>query len=131
MLYTTITLRASMGSKTKLSFGPQPTMPEVPKGEHAELKFSDKGDLVWEQKEHDEYGEKYFLPIILFSHPSIESLPKAGSHMLWVSKSYCAQEIYKVVCGNPMSVDELRKEIFGSKWILTRNETGSYRIDQA
>jgi len=121
-----------MPSNTKLSFGPQATMPEVPKGEHAELKFSEVSDnLTWECKDHDEYGEKYFLPIILFSHPNIESLPKTGSAMLWVSKSQCAEQVYKIVTNTVGDVPKLRKEIFGSMWKLTRNETGSYRLDQA
>ena len=119
-----------MPSNTKLSFGPQATMPEVPKGEHAALKFSETSDLTWEHKEHDEYGDKYFLPIILFSHPSIESLPKTGSTMLWIRKSQSAEQVYNVVTNSSADVPKLRKEIFGNMWKLTRNETGSYRLDQ-
>jgi hypothetical protein len=57
--------KKSMASNNKLSFGPIPRMPEVPKGEHAELMFSETGDLTWEYKEDGEYGMKRFTPIVL------------------------------------------------------------------
>jgi hypothetical protein len=118
-----------MASNNKLSFGPIPRMPEVPKGEHAELRFSESGDLTWEYKEDGEYGMKRFTPIVLLSHPSVESLPSSGSAMHWVSKSEAADQIHAVVL-NGEGQGGLRKEIFGKKWKLTRSITGSYRLDQ-
>jgi len=112
----------------KLSFGPASTMPEVPKGEYAELEFSEKGDLHWEHKEDGEYGMKWFIPITLLSHPSVESLPSSGSFMHWVSKAQAAEQLYNVVCD---AENDLKKEIFGKKWKLTRSITGSYRLDHA
>jgi len=121
-----------MASKKTMSFGPVPRMPEVPKGEYAELKFSESGDLTWEHKEDGEYGMKRYTPIILLSHPSVESLPSSGSAMHWVSKSEAADQLHNVVLnGLDGGNGKLREEIFGKKWKLTRSITGSYRLDQA
>ena len=118
-----------MAGNNKLSFGPASKMPEVPKGEHAELMFSEKGDLEWDYKEDGEYGMKFFIPIVLLSHPTVESLTSSGSSMHWVSKAEAAEQIYNVVVGR-VDADMLKKEIFGKKWKLTRSITGSYRLDQ-
>jgi len=115
-----------MASNNKLSFGPASKMPEVPKGEHAELTFSETGELTWEYKEDGEFGMKWFLPIVLFSHPSLESLPSSGSAMHWVTKSEAGEQVYNVVCD---AENNLRKEIFVGKFKLTRSITGSYRLD--
>ena len=114
----------------KLSFGPASKMPEVPKSEYAELKFSETGELMWEHKEDGEYGMKFFIPIVLLTHPSVESLPASGSAMHWVSKAEAAEQLYNVVTEN-IDAPNLKKEIFGKKWKLTRSITGSYRLDQA
>lgn len=120
-----------MASNNKLSFGPASKMPEVPKGEHAELMFSETGDLEWDYQEDGEYGLKFYIPIVLLSHPSVESLPSSGSPMHWVSKAVAAEQIYNVVIGGLDGGNgKLRKEIFDKKWKLTRSITGSYRLDQ-
>ena len=119
-----------MVSNKTLSFGPSPRMPEVPKGEYAELMFSEK-DLEWEYKEDGDYGLKWFIPIVLLTHPSVESLSSSGSLMYWVTKAGAAEQLYNLVCGDAIPGDgALRKEIFGKKWKLKRSVTGSYRLDQ-
>jgi len=119
-----------MVSNKTLSFGPSAKLPEVPKGEYAELMFSEKGDLEWEYKEDGDYGFKWFLPIIVYSHPSIESLPSSGSAMHWVTKAEAGEQLYDLVCGEAIPGESWKKEIFGKKWKLTRSITGSYRLDQ-
>lgn len=119
-----------MASNNKLSFGPIPRMPEVPKGEHAELMFSETGDLTWEYKEDGEYGMKRFTPIVLLSHPSVESLPSSGSAMHWVSKAEAADQLHAVVLSGLDSNSSVRKEIFKGKWKLERSITGSYGLKQ-
>ena len=119
-----------MPRNKKLSFGPASKMPEVPKGEYAELRFSEKGDLTWEHKEDGEYGMKFFIPIVLLTHPSVESLPSSGSSMHWVSKAEAAEQLYNVVTES-IEAPNLKKEIFDKKWKLTRSITGSFRLDQA
>ena len=119
-----------MVSSKKLSFGPSVKLPEVPKGESAELMFSEKGDLEWDYKEDGEYGLKWFIPIVLYNHPSVESLPSSGSEMHWVTKSEAGEQLYNVVTES-IEAPGLKKEIFGKKWKLTRSITGSYRLDHA
>jgi len=116
-----------MVSNKKLSFGPTVTMPEVPKGEYAELMFSEKGDLEWEYKEDGDYGMKYFIPIVLFKHPSVESLTSSGVSMHWATKCDAGKTLSQVVLEG---AEGLSKEIFGQKWKLTRGLTGAYRLDQ-
>ena len=121
-----------MVSSKKLSFGPSVKLPEVPKGESAELMFSEKGDLEWDYKEDGEYGLKWFITIVLYNHPSVESLPSSGSEMHWVTKAEAGEQLYNLVCGDAIPGDaSIRKEIFGKKWKLTRSVTGSYRLDHA
>jgi len=125
-LYAIMPSKNSMGSNKKLSFGPEATMPEVPKGMHAELEFSETGDLEWEHKEDGEYGLKYFIPIVLFKHPSIESLSSSGSAIRWATKCNAGETLFNIVVeGTP-----LRKEIFGKTWKLERSLTGGYRLNQ-
>ena len=120
-----------MVSNKTLSFGPASKMPEVPKGEYAELMFSEKGDLEWDYQEDGEYGLKFYIPIVLLSHPSVESLPSSGSAMHWVSKAEAAEQLHNVVIGGLDGGNgKLKKEIFDKKWKLTRSITGSYRLDQ-
>jgi len=123
--------KKGMPSNKKLSFGPASKMPEVPKGEYAELRFSETGDLTWEHKEDGEYGMKFFIPIVLLTHPSVESLPSSGSAMHWVSKAEAAEQLHNVVIGGLDGGNgKLKQEIFDKKWKLTRSITGSYRLDQ-
>jgi len=119
-----------MPSNKKLSFGTVPRMPEVPKGEHAELMFSNEGDLTWEHKEDGEYGMKRFTPIVLLLHPSVESLPSSGIAMHWVSRCGAADQLHAVVLNGLDANDSMRKEIFKNKWKLIRSITGSYRLEQ-
>ena len=63
----------------KLSFGVEPNMREVPPGESATLKLANWDK--WEIKE-TEYGTKFCIPVILFSHPSYESIPSKGWNVI-------------------------------------------------
>jgi len=102
-------------------------MPEVPKGMHAELEFSEKGILDWEYKEDGEFGMKYFLPIVLFKHPSLESLSSSGDSIRWATKCQAGEALYNIV---KEGIDSLRQEVFGRKWKLSRSLTGAYNLDQ-
>lgn len=119
-----------MVSNKKLSFGPEATMPEVPKGMYAELEFSESGDLEWEHKEDGEYGLKYFIPIVLFKHPSLESLSASGDVIRWATKCNAAETLFNIVTKGTATSDSLRKEIFGKTWKLERSLTGGYRLNQ-
>jgi hypothetical protein len=114
----------------KLSFGVEPTMREVPPGQHAVIKFGKFSD--WKIVETEKYGEKFSFPITLLEHPSYESIPKAGIEMKWESKSNAADTLYHyihLVDGEVKTFDwDVEKE-FGL-WKLHRFETGGYQLEQ-
>ena len=100
-------------------------MREVPPGESAELKFSGIMTTI-----DTDWGEKWSFEIILFKHPSYESIPKAGLKTNWESKSQVAQQLYNAC--EPEAIERnpgLAKAIKNNVWILARSEEGSYFID--
>tara|TARA_Y100001963_G_scaffold50483_1_gene70643 strand:+ start:276 stop:632 length:357 start_codon:yes stop_codon:yes gene_type:complete len=112
----------------KITFGAPDNMPEVPKGETATFKLGKPEDWVIEDTE---WGEKFTIPIVLFSHPSFESISKKGIPMQWQSKSVAAKSLYYWMYNEEdvlkifdvdMS-DELNALIE-----LTRLESGKYRL---
>jgi hypothetical protein len=113
-----------------LTFGVEPTMREVPPGEHAVIQFGKFSE--WKIVE-TEYGEKYSFPIILLQHPSHESIPKTGIEMKWESKSNAADTLYHYIHltgGEMKEFDwDVNKE-FTKKWKLHRFETGGYQLEQ-
>ena len=116
-----------------IKFGVEPNMREVPPGEHATFKVANWSE--WEIKE-TEYGSKYCIPVILFSHPSYDSIPSSGLKLDWMSKSVAARKMFEWLWpnGDPhegvRTFDfDLEKE-FKKKWKLSRHETGGYGIEQ-
>ena len=105
----------------KFSFGTTSRMKEVPPGEHAELKFSGKMDIV-----ETDWGEKYSFEILLLSHPSYESIPKEGIETVWESKSTCAEQLMKAAS---QGLPDLTKALKGN-WKLVRTPEGTYFLDQ-
>ena len=113
-----------------LTFGVEPTMREVPPGEHAVIKLGNFKE--WKIVE-TEYGEKYSLPITLFQHPSYESLPKAGIEMKWESKANACQALYNYIYDAPDVMKEFDWDVskeFTKSWKLHRFETGGYQLEQ-
>ena len=108
-------------SENKFSFGSASRMKEVPVGEHAELMFSGKMEMV-----ETDWGEKYSFSITLYHHPSYESIPKEGIETTWESKSACAQQL---MIAATEGLPELTKALKG-KWKLTRTPEGTYFLDQ-
>ena len=118
---------------TGISFGVDPNMREVPPGEHAVIEFGDIKE--WKVVETD-WGQKYSFPITVYSHPSYESIPKAGLFMYWESKSVAAQSLHSWIYDGDgdkykiLTFDfDLEKEVY-RKWKLSRHETGGYFLDQ-
>ena len=120
-----------------IKFGVEPNMREVPPGEHAVLQLQHFN--TWTIKE-TEYGEKFCIPIILFSHPSYESIPSKGMKVDWLSKSRASQDIFfwiydkaRYNSDGELQVNtfdfDLEKEL-KKKWKLTRHDTGGYGIEQ-
>ena len=120
-------------SAKKLVFGTDPSMREVPTGQHAVIKIG-KDFTKWTTVE-TEWGQKYSFPITLFSHPSYDSIPSKGLSMDWVSKSKAAESLFDWMFEDglpeqPKTFDfDIDKEL-SAKWKLIRHETGGYAIEQ-
>jgi len=115
----------------KLSFGVEPTMREVPPGQHAVIKFGKFSD--WKIVETEKYGEKYSFPITLLEHPSYESIPKAGIQMKWESKANAACALYYYIYGASDVIKTFDWDVdkeFESVFQLHRFETGGYQLEQ-
>jgi hypothetical protein len=112
-----------------IKFGVEPNMREVPPGEHAVIKLGKMNE--WKEVE-TEWGQKYSFPITVFSHPSYDSIPKAGLQMNWESKSVAAQSLWNWIYtkGEINTFDfDIEKEVY-VKWKLSRHESGGYFLDQ-
>ena len=114
-----------------IKFGVDPNMREVPPGSHAVIQLGDISE--WKIIE-TEWGTKFSFPIDLLTHPSYESIPKAGIFMHWESKSTVAKHLYAWIYDEENNIRtfdfDLEKEVY-RKWKLTRHETGGYAIEQA
>ena len=114
---------------SKLSFGVEPTMRQVPPGESATFKVGKVEE--WKTVE-TEWGEKYSFPIVLFSHPSYENIPKKGLEMKWQSKSSAALNLYAWMYrtdGVMRTFDiDMSKELNGD-FVLHRWDDGSYMLE--
>lgn len=120
--------------KDKFSFGSNPTMKEVPIGQHAGFTFAGDPKIV-----ETEWGEKYSFPIVLSYHPSYESLPPTGNLDAdlelqgqtitcdWQSKSLVAKELFTEYGKNNSTFIKAYKS---GEWRLTRFDNGSYWLDQ-
>jgi len=120
----------------KLSFGVEPTMREVPPGQHAVIKFGKFTD--WKIIETEKYGPKYSFPITLLEHPSYESIPRAGIQIDWQSKCGAAEQVFFYIyernedgtAGEMKTFDwDVEKE-FNGAFKLHRFETGTYKLEQ-
>jgi len=108
-------------AKEKFTFGSTSVMREVPPGKHAVISFTGKMSAV-----DTEWGEKCSFNITLYSHPSYESIPKAGIETIWESKSQCAEQLLTAAS---QGLDDLTKAL-KEKWKLIRSEEGTYFIEQ-
>jgi len=107
--------------KDKFTFGSTSRMREVPPGKYAEISFSGKMEKI-----ETEWGEKCSFTVTLFSHPSYESIPKAGIETIWESKSVCATQLLTAASQGLPDLTKALKE----KWKLIRSEEGTYFIEQ-
>jgi len=118
-------------SDKKLSFGANPSMREVPSGQHALIMIS-KDFSEWKTID-TEWGQKYSFPITLFSHPSYESIPSKGMSMTWESKSVAALNLFAYIYqtdGEIRTFDWDVNAMFEGKWKLHRTDSGTYQLEQ-
>ena len=104
------------------SFGAPSRMREVPLGQYAELSFSGIMSVI-----ETEWGEKHSFEVTLFSHPSYESISKAGIEPVCETKSQCGKELFTAASeGNMPELTKALKE----HWKLIRSEEGTYFVEQ-
>ena len=108
--------------KDKYSFGAASVMREVPPGQTALIKFNGKAEKV-----ETDWGDKFSYKIIIFSHPSYESIPKAGIESVWQSKSQASENLFTAL---ESGVDNLTKAFNEDKWELIRSQEGVYFLQQ-
>ena len=121
LYYIDSNISYNMVTNNKFSFGSTSRMKEVPTGEHAELTFSGKMQLV-----ETDWGEKCSFEVTLFSHPSYESIPKEGLETVWESKSSCATQLMSAASEGMSDLTKALKE----KWKLIRTPEGTYFLEQ-
>ena len=119
----------------KFNFGVTPRMREVPQGEHAVIKFTAEPTVI-----ETDWGQKLSFPILLFQHPSYQSLSKLGLETSWETKCSCAYQVWSALdIGaetqhkdgyDPKAYGKFKKSYLESKWKITRTEEGTYFLDE-
>jgi len=108
--------------KDKYSFGAASVMREVPPGQTAVIKFNGKTEKV-----DTDWGDKFSFPILIFSHPSYESIPKEGIESVWQSKSQASENLFNAL---ESGIDNLTKAFNEDRWELIRSQEGVYFLQQ-
>ncbi len=106
----------------KFSFGASSVMREVPPGQTAVISFNGKVETV-----ETDWGDKTSYEIIIFSHPSYDSIPKEGLKSTWTSKSKAAENLMVALNSG---IKELTKSFKEDKWELIRTPEGVYFLQQ-
>ena len=107
-----------MKKSNEFHFGATGVMREVPPGQHAVIKFNGKVEEI-----DTEWGAKMKYPILLFSHPSYESISKEGIETVWQSNSQASRDLATAL---EQGLKNLSKAFHENKWKLTRTEEGTY-----
>ena len=97
-------------------------MREVPPGETAVIKFNGEAEQVL-----TDWGDKFSFKILIFSHPSYESIPKEGIESVWQSKSQAAENLYSAL---ESGIKELTTAYEEGRWELIRSPEGTYFLQQ-
>ena len=108
--------------KDKYSFGAASVMREVPPGQTAVIKFNGKAEKV-----DTDWGDKFSYPILIYSHPSYESIPKEGIESVWQSKSQASENLFSAL---ESGIDNLTKAFNEERWELIRSQEGVYFLQQ-
>ena len=108
--------------KDKFSFGAASVMREVPPGETAVISFNGKAEKV-----ETDWGDKFSYRILIFSHPSYDSIPKEGIESTWQSKSQAAENLFTALS---QGIKELTRAYEKEKWELIRSPEGVYFLQQ-
>jgi hypothetical protein len=106
----------------KFTFGASSVMREVPPGQTAVIKFNGKAEKV-----ETDWGDKFSYKILIFSHPSYDSIPKEGIESTWQSKSQAAENLMTALSSG---IKNLTKSFEEDKWELIRSQEGVYFLQQ-
>ena len=106
----------------KYSFGASSVMREVPAGQTAVIKFNGKAEKV-----ETDWGDKFSYPILIYSHPSYESIPKEGIESTWQRKSQASENLFTALS---QGIKELTKAFDEERWELMRSQEGVYFLQQ-
>ena len=109
-------------SKDKFSFGASSVMREVPPGKTAVIQFNGKAEKV-----ETDWGDKFSFRVLIYSHPSYDSIPKEGIQSIWQSKSQASENLYTAL---ESGIKELTGAYATDKWELIRSEEGTYFLQQ-
>jgi len=109
-------------AKDKFSFGAASVMREVPPGESAVIQFNGKAEKV-----ETDWGDKFSFKVLIYSHPSYESIPKEGIQSVWQSKSQAAENLMTALS---QGIKELTIAYAREKWELIRTQEGVYFLQQ-
>ena len=97
-------------------------MREVPPGQTAVIKFNGKAEKV-----ETDWGDKFSYQILIYSHPSYESIPKDGIESTWQSKSQAAENLLRAL---EQGQKLLTKAFEEEKWELIRSQEGVYFLQE-
>jgi len=106
----------------KFSFGATSVMREVQPGQTAVIQFNGKCEKV-----DTDWGDKFSFKILIFSHPSYESIPKEGIESTWQSKSQASENLYTAL---ESGIKELTRAFEEERWELIRSQEGVYFLQQ-
>ena len=106
----------------KYSFGASSVMREVPAGQTAVIKFNGKAEKV-----ETDWGDKFSYKILIYSHPSYDSIPKEGVESTWQSKSQASENLFTALS---QGIKELTKAFEQERWELIRSQEGVYFLQQ-
>jgi len=106
----------------KYSFGASSVMREVPAGQTAVIKFNGKAEKV-----ETDWGDKFSYKILIYSHPSYDSIPKEGIESTWQSKSQASENLFTALS---QGIKALTKAFEEERWELIRSQEGVYFLQQ-
>ena len=113
---------------TKYSFGQPSLMKAIEPGQKAEIKFLDLPKAV-----DTEWGQKYYVDILLLSHPLYSITSSKGIKMGWQSSAKVLKDVAELLEGGTPDKNKQRREFLEDykerTWELSVAEDGSYWLN--
>ena len=110
---------------TKYSFGQPSLMKAIEPGQKAEIKFLSEPKTV-----DTEWGQKYYVDILLLSHPLYSITSSKGIKMGWQSSAKVLKDVVDLIKElDAKGNKEFRKDYYERTWELSVAEDGSYWLN--